>query len=666
MRSSPKATLRTSGMLASLCLVSLISTGCPDQTFLSGLLDVGDFVIAAGESQTVDTDLTIRANGFVLLDGDLIVAEHRGQSITIEAEGDIVVSGRIIAGNGLPAGNAASAKRRNQRTNGDGDGGDITLTSRNGNIIIVDGSQIVAGNGADGTLNDDGITGGAGCRGGDVILSTPNGSISLPQTEGAIHLGNGGRGSDVALDLDAIDPTTLPEVFENAGGRSGLPLLSASSITGTASRTIVLEVEFFDVLGQRIGGPGDEITVIDLTLDPNPFSGGVGGNAGNATVEPIGSTAPKGRTRMMENGNAKDAIIRGAEGATGWFKGGDGANVRAIGGRSAQPGSDGGNAIAFGGNGGVCSGVLVDPLQVEFPMLFGCTGGRGGSAFARGGNGTPGGPGQVGGAGGSAHARAGGSPFFSITILATACGDATAEGGNGGPGGDACEEVTGPGGAGGAGGPARAEGPLGFVQCPDRESNLSAIGGDGKDGGDSNTDPGDGGNAGEGKTSEERFDTVANQTQSPGVEGASGGPCPDDGGGDDDGNGGDDDGGDTGGGEQIIVDQVITSDAGTVLAGDCDAFDGFIGSIDFMFLPEHVVKQITVRVEGSNPLSRSNVLVKEDIFDGGQFAFGCGFVQGSNVTEVTFTLENAGAWFIAVSDIGFISDSYRVTITIGP
>ena len=125
------------GVLALSALFNVHLVSCnfdPTGSVLSGTVDVGDFSVAAGQTKVVSGDLKISASGSVDIAGSLVADGDNGQSITIQAEGDVNISGTVTAGNG----SAGAA------------GGDLTIVSMNGDITLTESSLIAAGDGGGG------------------------------------------------------------------------------------------------------------------------------------------------------------------------------------------------------------------------------------------------------------------------------------------------------------------------------------------------------------------------------------------------------------------------------------------------------------------------------------------------------------------------------------
>lgn len=674
-----------------IILITLTATigGCPPHIKNMDDTDAGAGTrlevssIPAEEVITLENDLTVVSDSTLTIDGTIQVEGDLGQRVVLQAEGDITISGSITAGRG-PIVDLAAKRLNWQTADGvtvtPGDGGDVVIESLNGNIVINEDATIIAGDGANGMLEIDGISGGGGSRGGDIHLIAPNGSVTLPQAAGALRLGNGGNGANIVIDTNVTDPSPLAENAANTGARSGIPRIETNEIVGVNTITRVLESETFDLLGTRLGGPGDEIQLFDLRLEPNPFSGGIGGNAGDITAEPLPGTTTKGRLRAQVNEQGDIELI-GRDGGPGTLKGGSGGSVRAIALDGQNPGDRGGSAVAEGGNGGLCGFFATLSLVVSGGFL-GCEGGEGGNALAVGGAGAPGNSGQDGGDGGFASAEPGGSPF-NLDTFGEICGDGEALGGPGGNGGDACENAL-TGGKGGDGGGAEViDGTRLFqlLQCNTKRQTLEATGGKGANGGDddANGTPGAAGSGGRASANVENEKNVGTVTLIDGNPGVGGGVCvPRDGGGGgeigggeggENGEVGEDDNGDnsvdTGSGQfETLADQSVGFLLGkdnTNVASNCNVFDSgiFINSIEIE-IPANA-KKIRVTVTGSNSLSRTTVLLQMDADPNSNYST-CGDEVSSNTTTVEFDVTTTGKAFVAIADTAFLSDSYQIKV----
>jgi len=123
----------------------ILIAGCPDQPTgdgsqnidgpynptssrtISGTIEADSITVPAGVTLTVVGDLTLRSRGAAEIAGEVVADGNAGHPVVIDAQDDIVVSGRVIAGNG----------------NG-GDGGILALVIANGSITLQDGSEIAA------------------------------------------------------------------------------------------------------------------------------------------------------------------------------------------------------------------------------------------------------------------------------------------------------------------------------------------------------------------------------------------------------------------------------------------------------------------------------------------------------------------------------------------
>lgn len=657
-------------MLPIAACISLMTGGCPTEEPANNdeTLEGEQFTLAAGETRSATGDITVRSQTTVDIDGDIVADGARSQTIRIEAEGDVFIAGRIIAGGGSAA-NAANSKRRalfqpNENAGDDLAGGDIIIISKNGNIVLMDTAELTAGDGANGDIS---INNGAGGRGGDIVLSAPNGTVTIPDVAGALTLGNGGNGADFTLDADTVDRGNGSIGAISDGGRSGFPNIDALEIDGATTTEITLDE---DVTGANVGPDAisfdDDATLgetgekIELVTFENQIDGGIGGNAGDFVIEPGEGSDPIVGASAAEQGFNID--VRGANGGTGWISGGSGQFVRAVGKDGLTPGSPGDVVRAIGGSGGDC-GVVGKALSYLLHTVSGCTPGSGGSATAIGGNGADGfGPNGSGGDGGGAFAEAGGAGFAPSYLPGETlrfCGDATAIGGRGGVGGQACdplvEEVGGPGGDGGA---AEAQPPSSGVAC-NPLAGIAATGGDGNDGGDSPITVGKGGDGGRADAFLTGVADGAQQGRSvrriDGDSGADGTRCA----GNDNGNGNDNSNEPM---IELVLDETVQSDGFTLPVTDCTV-SNLISFMEFNVSDDTM--KIQVEAMGSNPDSRVNVQVE---FIGGatgkEVINVCGSDQTNNTTEFEVVPDNTGQWLIAIADRSFVSETYRLKVEV--
>jgi len=461
-------------LAASAVLVSLF-IGCGS----SGGSTTGEVVteevveqlsIALGESKSfanshiIRSDTTAEVNGSLEADGD------NGQDITIEAEGDITVSGSIMAGG-------------SSETNPDG--GTVTLISKNGDITLDANSLLQAGDG----LSPSGLNtanaplraaslanNGRGGEGGSIILSAPNGTISIGATAGILHIGNGGDGADVEVHGEALEGFAGAGL-DMRGGNSGALFIRAPSLNGLNVTQSTLNEDVVDEDGNTLYSQGDLVTIIEPT---DQISGGIGGDAGDlaygldehgvSTWLSTASAAPMPR-RIIEytKNGAKVTIdteqklikIEAPAGGSGLMSGGNGSNLRLKGKDGTVPGGDGINVFGIGGNGGDCKRPYKptgnsDLAELGLMLIGEGQAGDGGSVVAIGGHGAKGAdPTSPGGDGGDAQAKAGnGGSAILLSGRSGKDGIAYATGGNGGDGGDGCALVqhAWTGGSGGQGG----------------------------------------------------------------------------------------------------------------------------------------------------------------------------------------------------------------------
>jgi len=487
----------------------------PATRTISGTVVETDFVVGTNDRVECAGDVVVQCDTATIT-GELYAPNAAGSgedgaSIRIEAQGNIVVTGEVSAGDG-GAGDE----------DGDGgDGGNVELVSANGGITIgseAGGSAVrtaqdvvntvAAGNAGDG---GDGLQAGAGGEGGVVTLDARNGTVTIHQAPGLFGIGNGGDGGDCVVLGDDLTGFEIPAQMTNAGGdSSGLVILCddlagvETDDTGDTYDGKPLYVAMLDD-GVGYGGAGGAAGDLYYAVDPNtdeplapaavsgapavrpeqtPVTEAVvgagggnglqeGGRGGSVNVCNLWQSAPDGcdanhlHVTGGEGGMAA-VPVHGEEGVvavdvrlyTAEFRGGEGGRALAFGyegGRGARcsTGGQGGDATAVGGGGGHVAEI---PIAVDPPPVY--KPGVGGYAFARGGFGgrtgsccSPDGPGAVGARGGDAAALGGngGGILHGLEQPAPTArgGDARAEGGDGADGGSGT-----PPGAGGAGGEA--------------------------------------------------------------------------------------------------------------------------------------------------------------------------------------------------------------------
>ncbi|MBI2302554.1 MAG: hypothetical protein HYU66_26920 [Armatimonadetes bacterium] len=473
------------GVLLILAACSAVSSD-PAALVLTSLANIGRFEVAAGQRMVFTGDVTVQCQTAVIA-GELYspdASQPGGDApgITIQAAGDIAVTGRIVTGRGSGS-----------PTQG-GDGGDIRLSSSGGSLTI--GSAAARGRAVqpvlqtgDGGNGADGLLGGAGGDGGVIHLEAPNGVLTIHQRPGLIQVGNGGHGGRGVVGGQDLLTFTPPRQLANGGGDSGGINAAWGSTNGV------------EVIVNADATPPQAIL-----LDAGVGTGGTGGDAGDfyLGVDPAtGASTWPARARTWDRQVPSAVEVVGSDGGDGWRRAGNGTTVSMSYDGEDAPAGTGTSVTATGGKGGDVSVAFY-----EFFTNFELHAGEGGSAFVTGGNGARGsGCGSAGGDGGKATARGGDGGQCNPWVFEPRLwfpgkgGDATARGGDGGTGGSCCEPP-GQAGRGGGGGDADARGGAGgsaFPWDPARQGaggNAAAVGGDGGTGGDGSP-PGSGGGGGE-------------------------------------------------------------------------------------------------------------------------------------------------------------------------
>ncbi|MBI2297659.1 MAG: hypothetical protein HYU66_01685 [Armatimonadetes bacterium] len=468
-------------------------SGLPGPTrTLTGVVNEPTFTVGANERVECVGDVTVNC-GTADVAGRLFSRAQTqpgadGSSITINATGDVNVSGRIETGSGVNGG-----------ANGvGGDGGDATIASSGGSVTLgtAPGTSrrrqdepggLHAGNGGDG---GDGTLGGAGGAGGSIRLAAANGTLTIHQSPGLVQVGNGGDGGRGVVGGQDLLTFTPPATLPNGGGDSG----GVSAAWGT-------------VVGAEVAEDPAATPPKVILLDEGVATGGDGGDAGAfyLGVDPVtdASTWP---AQARAAGRAVPAAVEvvGSDGGEGWWTGGQGSSVNVSYAGAALPaGTAGTEVTATGGKGGDAVAGALDLI-----LGGGMRGGNGGAANAAGGHGAAGdGCGAVGGTGGKATAvggEGGRARVFDSSKdnwFPGNGGAAAARGGQGGSGG-ACCNPPGPAGLGGGGGDANARGGDGgsaFPRDAQRQGaggDATAVAGNGGGGGDGSP-PGTGGGGGQ-------------------------------------------------------------------------------------------------------------------------------------------------------------------------
>ncbi|HCU35169.1 MAG TPA: hypothetical protein DGT21_06800, partial [Armatimonadetes bacterium] len=416
----------------------------PDRQ-ISGTVVEGDFVVAEGELVEVVGDTVIQCDT-ATIPGGLFSRPSGpggsdGASITIEASGDVSISGTIETAPGQPGDSATPTG---------GKGGDITVSSSGGSITIggpggaagtaqAKSRSLRTGSGADGRGD------GAGGSGGRIRLSAPSGTVRVEQSAELFVLGDGGDGGLIVISGADLAGYVPPASLPNSGGDGGAVEFDADRLEGV-----------------ELSGRGqlpDGTPAYEVTFDDGVVVGGAGGDAGSfyygvdpQTGAPTWPTSV-GARRVQA---AQAMVIVGAAGGDGIRLAGHGQSISIIDANTGQPGGNGRDVEARGGDGGHCGGWTIGG---EFIYI------RGSESY-------------VAGNGGDVHLQAAG-------------GKAAASNGNGGAGGGAVA-------VGGTGGNTYTIDLDGATASPGRGGHAEAIGGAGGNGGSTCAPPGPGGGGGRG------------------------------------------------------------------------------------------------------------------------------------------------------------------------
>ena len=489
----------------------------PTRTIGPGTVNEGDFVIGAGERVECLGDTIIECSTATIA-GELYsssptAAGTNAGSITIEAQGDVLLTGAMRAGSGSDGDLLTSSGQG-------GNGGSVTINSANGDITIgvevqtsADAPDPYLGAGDAGTGADDlsAAVPGAGGHGGSVTLNCPNGLLNIHPGPGLIHIGNGGDGGTghVPVDCD-VEQSDPPEEGPD-GGDAGLLNMECDEFAGLEEQDGAIVIDPPEMLTGGNGGDGGGLWVcveVGVTSVDGVIAAALAtytSSAGSRTAGGLADVAQgAGGVSWYSGGGGGDATCPGEPG-----KGGD---LRQVHSYPAFSGSDGVGYIGEKG-GDLRFGSIVTKTGERRPAIYPkdlYTGGKGGDVSVEGWflglfpapctDGRGGGSARaVGGAGGRVIED--GLPpvwLMRMNIVGGAGGNARAKAGSGQWGGDCCGSPPGQGGEGGdAGSIALATGGNGGNQVLGRggnAGNATAIGANGGRGGNGSP-PGVGGQA---------------------------------------------------------------------------------------------------------------------------------------------------------------------------
>lgn len=458
---------------------------------LGGEVIADAFLVPAGQTTRVTSDLTIRASGDVEIAGELIadVSSGDGYSITIISEGSVTITGRVVAGDG--ASGSSTALRTRGAVGTDGSNGGYVIVRSGVNIYKSETAELVAGDGGHGS---DGTVGGMGGTGGSITLECQG----LMTMLASLTLGHGGNGGNAFTGVSQLPPDGR---FTNLGGYGGALAVSASQYDWPGLDTTDPNAYVFDIDAYNR----------DVTTDF--FYGSVGGWAGSVFIVDDVFLPPTQKTRariIAPSDPPKDCptgsrCVSAADGGWGFLRGGAGGGIAVT---NMMTHADNGNAqswVVRGGKGGSVDPILdlvaAPPPGAHFVevIVLGAQGGPGGAAEVRcglGEFGTAKRPNGANGGNGIAVGGDGGNGLPSARQRGGAGGFASAVGGEGGEGIEDC--APGDGGKGGsaeayAGNGGQGVGGQGDGVPPANGGEATAVAGLGGYGGDGGPRPGGGG-----------------------------------------------------------------------------------------------------------------------------------------------------------------------------
>ncbi len=430
---------------------------------LSGIHSATNFVVGGDERIACISDVVVQCETATIsgeiygVDGSAFGAD--GVSVTIEAQGDVVLTGAMYGGDG-----AAGSLMTNSGQGGNG--GSVSLISANGNITIgaevqtsAEAPQSYLGGGDAGVAADDLTTAvpGAGGAGGSVAVRCRNGLLTMHPRSGLIHIGNGGDGGTGHIPADSEGELSEPPDQSPDGGDSGTLAMQSQDFTGLEEQDGAIVIDPPEMLTGGNGGDGGSLWIGVEVGTPIPDDpDGMGVAAMSATRQ-----SPRATNVREPLNTALDD-----DDDLHWWEGGTGGNAVCPG----EPGN-GENILAYyvdcaslGGNGGNLGFSFLDTgsgrrLPAIPPQEL-YTGGNGGGAWRTYPLKLTANPCANGASGRSAHARGGNGGFVveegipdtwlnNMNIVGGEGGGARARAGRGQRGGGCCEPSPGQGGNGG-------------------------------------------------------------------------------------------------------------------------------------------------------------------------------------------------------------------------
>jgi hypothetical protein len=338
---------------------------------ISGVMNVQQFKIAAGETRTVTGDLIVNSTDDLVIDGQLLVTP--GARVALYSEKDVIIHGVV-----KPAPTRARSTREGEPP------ADLVIASRNVDISPQTAPFPVE------------LAG----EGGSALITTTaaNGRVSISQEiiarrgkysdSRTVNGGSGGNieiGTQKAIDAavadgkaGAVTPLTIAVTSKLQAGDGGWGLTDYKGIQTPG---------LFDLRGTDGGRGGDinlsagTVTAVDAILVPG--RGGPGGGADGPKAADGAAPGEKGSNLKAHSGSGGRggvATVKGQRRVEGG--GGKAGDIRAAAGNGGPGGRGGDSTIEVGAPG---SGLSENEAVVS--LVNGGNGGNAGAPFQNGGDG---------------------------------------------------------------------------------------------------------------------------------------------------------------------------------------------------------------------------------------------------------------------------------------
>ncbi len=396
-----------------MALLLLATAGCAGSgdggngaTPIGGVVNAVNYVLPAGASDTVTSNLTINASNSIEIDGNLTMMP--GVSVKLVCPNNLVIKGNITdsPASALAIRNATALPRDLPDNNIAIDGGDVTVAKGakvKGKVNIgctkqhpLFGDPPPTHVTIDGSVQGvDGVMGNPGTKGGNIEIGTVAALVGLPGATapdivvifGSVTGGHGGGGA-LAIPKFAGNDVSGTGGDAGAGGdinievtaKTGTITCNTSVIGGQGGRggdcDIIAKggnavgIKGGDAIGKAgAGGDGGNVTISVAPNRSAPTRGGTAGDRGGGGLAP-GNGGPSGA-----GGNAIMTFSRRGKPGKGFTIGLDGDL-----GLSTVGAGNGGNSVdtrtrgAAGGN--ITLTGTVDPKSPAV-LVYGSTGGNG-------------------------------------------------------------------------------------------------------------------------------------------------------------------------------------------------------------------------------------------------------------------------------------------------